>query len=141
MRFPHWPYLIIAISLAVLALATTASALEVPGDLDVSGHTPFASDSVSVRGNVTVHSGGWLELTNIDLIMNCSEDGEFTINVNNGGKLTMDGGSISAYQSMYRYKVVLNGETNLEGVAVTDTWGQGQSFDASTGNPPSLVNM
>jgi hypothetical protein len=141
MRFPHWPYLIIAISLAALALATTASAIEVPGDLVVSGHQPFASDNVIVTGNVTVSSGGWLELTNIDLIMNCSEDGEFTINVNNGGKLTMVGGSISAYQSMYRYNVILNGETNLEGVAVTDTWGQGQSFDASTGNPPSLVNM
>ena len=144
MRFPHWPYLIIAISLAVLALATTASALDVPGDLDIAGHTPLSSttsDILFVSGNITVYSGGWLELTNIDIIMNCSEDGEFAIRVNNGGKLTMVGGSISADRSMYRYQVILSGQTNLEGVTVTDTWGQGQSFDASTGNPPSLVNL
>ncbi len=141
MRFPHWPYLIIAVALAVLALASTASALDVPGDMDIAGHQTFASDILSVGGNITVYSGGWLELTNIDIIMKCSEDGEFAIRVNIGGKLTMDGGSISAYEPMYRYEVVLSGQANLEGVTVTDTWGQGQSFNASTGNPPSLVNL
>ncbi|NOQ53051.1 MAG: hypothetical protein GQ558_00440, partial [Thermoplasmata archaeon] len=128
-------------ALAVLALASTASALDVPGDMDIAGHQTFASDILSVGGNITVYSGGWLELTNIDIIMKCSEDGEFVIRVNIGGKLTMDGGSISAYEPMYRYEVVLSGQANLEGVTVTDTWGQGQSFNASTGNPPSLVNL
>ena len=84
-------------ALAVLALASTASALDVPGDMDISVHYTMASDSLSVNGNITVDSGGWLDLTDIDIIMKCSEDGEFAIIVNNGGKLTMDGGSISAY--------------------------------------------
>jgi len=141
MRFPHWPYLIIAMALAVLALASTASALDLPDDMDIPDHTTMTSESLSVTGNITVLSGGWLDLTDVDVILKCSEDGEFAIRVNNGGRLTMDGGSISAEQPMFRYKVVLRGQANLEGVTVTDTWGQGQSFDASSGIPPSLVNL
>ncbi len=140
MRFPHWPYLIIALAFAVCALAGTVSALDIPGDLDVGGHTTWSTDT-NVNGNITVLSGGWLELTDIDLVMNCTVDGQYTIRVNTGGKLTMDGGSITAGQSMYRYKVILSGAAVLEGVTVTDTWGQGQAFDASTGRSPDLTNM
>jgi hypothetical protein len=133
---------LIALAFALVAIASSAGAadIEYPGDYIVGGHDSYSGDTLTVNGNVVVNPGGWLELTNTDLIINCSSDGEYRIFVDNGGRMTMNGGSISAFDSDYRYKVELRGTSTIEGVTVTDTWGVGQPFDATTGNNPTLSN-
>ncbi|UCC93448.1 MAG: right-handed parallel beta-helix repeat-containing protein, partial [Thermoplasmata archaeon] len=104
-------------------------------------HDTYSGETVTVNGNVIINPGGHLDMSNSHLVLKCTSDGEFRIFVDNGGRLTMNGGSVSAFDSSYRYKFVINGAATLEGVTVTDTWGTGQAFDASTGNNPSLSNL
>jgi len=141
MRFHPWPLILIVLAFALVAIASSAGATDIPGDYVVGGHDTVNADTLNVYGNVTVNPGGWLELINSDIVIMSAVDGEFTIEVMAGGKLTMDGGSISADQSDRRYKVELRGTATIEGVTVTDTWARGRSFDASSGNNPPLSGL
>ncbi len=141
MRSHHWLILFLATAVAVLALASSTHAREIPADLPVAGHFPISSETVYVRGNITVVSDGWLDLTNVDMVFNCTVDGQYTISVEDGGKLTFNGGSISANDPRYRYKVELRDETVLEAVLVSDTWATGTSFDVTQGSEPNLVGL
>ncbi len=143
MRFLPWPLLLIATALALVAIATTASAddYNFGSDYIVGGHDTYDADTLYVAGDLIVNPGGWLELVNSDVVMMGTSDGEYTIYVDAGGRLTMDGGSISADNASYRYKMQIQGTATLEGVTVTDTWGQGQAFDATSGDNPPLSNL
>ena len=141
MRFLPWPLLLIATALALVAIATAASATDIPGDYIIGDHQTVTSDTLNVYGDIVVSPGGWLELVDTDVVLMGTTDGEYTVYVEAGGKLTMDGGSISADNASYRYKMEIQGTATLEGVTVTDTWGQGQAFDATSGDIPTLSNL
>ena len=141
MKSHHWLYFIIATALAVVAFAVPSIAVDITSDWDVAGHTPMSSDTVNVYGNITVPSGGWLDLTNIDMVMKCTVDGQYTIKVANGGKLTFNGGTLSADNPMYRYAVELRGSATIEGVTITNTWGTGPTFNAGARVDPDLSGL
>jgi hypothetical protein len=141
MRFRYWLYLIVGV-LAVLALgAMAASAMDILGDLPVSAPVTFSNDNINVYGNVLISSGGTLTLTNIDLTIMCSSDGQYKISVSQGGKLVFNGGSIKSGDPANHYKFEIRGSATLEGLTIRDTWGSGSAFDASTGNDPDLSGL
>jgi hypothetical protein len=141
MRSHHWLIFIIGLAFALLAVASSASAVDIPGDLVVGDHQTFTGSTLNVNGDIIVNPGGWLDLTSVDVTMMCTADGEFTIKVLSGGELTMNGGSIKADNAMYRYKVELRGKTTLEAINVRDTWATGTAFDASGTNDPTLTSL
>jgi hypothetical protein len=132
---------LIASALALVAIATTVSATDVTTEWFIGDHQTVSSDTLNVYANISVTPGGQLDLTSVDIIMMGTMDGQYTILVETGGKLTMNGGSISADQSQYRYKVEISGSAIIEGVTISDTWGQGQAFDVSGGGHPTLSNL
>ncbi len=123
---------------AVLAVAAMTASADWPTGQVVTGHVQVANDNdFNVGGDIIVRSGGHLELTNVDIIMQCTSDGQFTLRVESGGRLTFDGGSIKANNPAYRYKVELRDNSVLSGVTIRDTWASGTAFDCSgTADPP-----
>jgi hypothetical protein len=132
---------LIALAFALVAIASTAGATDIPGDYIVGGHDTVTGDTLNVYGNVVVNPGGWLELTNTDLNIMGTYDGEYRLFVDAGGRLTVNGGSIAADDPAYRYSFEIRGRATIESATVTDTWGVGQAFDTSSGNDPTLSNL
>ncbi len=140
MRFHPWTLLLIVLVFAVVAIATTAGATD-KGEIVVGGSESYTGETWNVYGNITVNPGGWLDLTSTDITMMCTVDGQYSIEVMAGGRLTMNGGSIAANDPDFGYKVELRGQTTIEGVTVAGTWASGQAFDTTTGNDPTLSNL
>ena len=110
-----------------------------PGDSDGGGSYYSTSDwviqngdnvnrsnqTIILDGNLTIEDGGILIFRNVTLIMNCSEDGEFGITVNDGGKFfildyddnseTMeDRSNITANNIEYEFKFLVNSGAKFE---------------------------
>jgi len=59
------------------------------GDWIISDDTVVTNETIVLDGNLTIESGGSLELINSTLKMNVSFDGEYRIEVKNGGSLVV----------------------------------------------------
>ncbi len=140
MRTMYWSYLILAALAVLAAAAMTASAVDILGDLDVTTNYPMANGDLNVYGNVTVKAGGTLDLRNVNLALKCASEGQYTLKVENGGRYVHNGGTIGTGSS-YRFKFEVRGAMTLEGVTVSNTWGQGGAFDPSTGADPDLAGL
>jgi hypothetical protein len=142
MRYPYWIYLFLAMVAVLAAIAMTASATDWPSGLNVTSHTELANDAdMNVYGDIVVRSGGHLDITNCDITMRCTSDGEYTIRVESGGRLSFNGGSIKANNPAYRYKIVLRDNTALNGVTIRDTWGSGTAFNSGGTTDPPLSGL
>ena len=53
----------------------------------IANETYVGNETIIMNGNITIQNGGSLTLRNVTLIMNCTFDGEFQIEVLSGGSL------------------------------------------------------
>lgn len=63
------------------------------GDWDIYGDEIASDETIILNGNLTIHPGGSLTLTNVTLKMNVQSDGQYLIEVKGGG-------AMSVYDSM-----------------------------------------
>ena len=84
------------------------------GDWIIDNETRVWNETIFLNGNLTITDDGNLTFKNVTLIMNCSEDGEFGITVNNGAEFyifdydinpetTNDRSNISANNTEYEF--------------------------------------
>ena len=84
------------------------SSIVVNGDWNITSYTTFKDGVVVVNGRIFVKDGGTLVLRNAVVYMNSSYDGEFWVEVYDGGFLILDNATITAYDPNYRFYVKLN---------------------------------
>ena len=83
------------------------------------------NETIILNGNLIIESGGNLTFRNVTLIMNCTEDGEFGIFVEDGGKFTVldydenpatkyDFSNITAFNSSNEFKFLVNASAEFE---------------------------
>ncbi len=73
-------------------------------DWNITGKEYRGNQTIILDGNLTVEPGGNLTLYNVTLIMNCSYDGEYYIEVLSGGAIRVLGESnITSASSIYHY--------------------------------------
>ncbi|MEA3559816.1 MAG: right-handed parallel beta-helix repeat-containing protein [Candidatus Thermoplasmatota archaeon] len=88
----------------------------------------WSAATIIVSGNLTVESGGVLALDNVELIMNSTIDGGYTINIEPGGRLRMTNGRISSGNPLYHYNMTLGGEVFMESVQISEVWGDPEEY-------------
>jgi len=79
--------------------------------------------TIILTGNLIVQSGGVLDLTNVEVRVNCSTDGEFGIFVESGGSLRFQNGVITSMNQNRHYKLEFDGSVLLESVSVSEVYG------------------
>lgn len=123
---PHLLLTLCAVLLAVLALALTASAQTNPpasGDWTINDVTTISNQAVLIKGSVNVNGGGRLTLDNVALSVQPSNEGSNGLTVNSNGRLTMTGGSYGSANTMHVKFTVNSGATvAMEKVTVSDLW-------------------
>ena len=56
------------------------------GDWVISSYTKVWNETINLTGNLTMKNNGKLIFNNVTLLMNCRKNGEFSIDVENGGE-------------------------------------------------------
>jgi hypothetical protein len=109
--------------LGVLVVVAVNSAGQTPppasGTWEIWDDTSFADTSVYAPDSIIVHFGGTLTLVNVDLTI---DGGAPEIKVNIGGRLNMDGGSLT-YQSTFPPRMTLVSNCSLKGVDIDPVYG------------------
>ncbi len=88
----------------------------------------WSAATITVNGNLTVESGGVLEMDNVELIINSTVDGGFGIEVREGGVLRMTDGLITSVNPHLHYNMTLDGEVYMRGVQVSEVWGDPEEY-------------
>ena len=89
------------------------------GDWTIENETIVWNETIILTGNLTIEKYGNLTLNNVTLIMNCSFDGEFIIEIKNGSILGIfdfdnnsltinDRSNITSKNNSYEYKFFVN---------------------------------
>lgn len=75
-----------------------------PGDWIVNTTETRSDEMIVLNGNLSIQYGGNLSLHNVTLLMNCSFDGQYHIEVQDGGELhILNGSNITAVNHNYQY--------------------------------------
>lgn len=83
-------------------------------DWNVTGQEYRGNQTIILDGNLTVEPGGNLTLFNVTLIMNCSYDGEFNIDVQTGGAMwILSGSNITSGNSNFEYSFWVRKESKF----------------------------
>jgi len=88
-----------------------------------AGTTRVVNETIDVRGNVTVNSGGLLQLIGCDLAINNSVAGEFTLGVLSGGKIEAYNSKI--YGSNARIYIRFGSDATFDGCEISHFYGSG----------------
>jgi len=78
--------------------------------------------TIVLDGNLKVTTGD-LTLDNVSLVMNCTVDGQYGINVSAGGTLNVINTNISAFNGSLHYKFAVYGCMTMELCDVSEMWG------------------
>jgi hypothetical protein len=118
--------ILFALALAALFVLLTGSATaadrDIMGDWTISSGTTHLSDeTIDVRGNVTVASGGILKLENCTLAINGSSDGRYRLTVESGGRLEVYGSLVNGSDG--RIKVEFHDYVLFEGSTLQHIYG------------------
>ena len=95
------------------------------GDWIITNETHVWNDTIVLNGNLSIEDGGSLTFNNVLLKMNCTEDGEFGIRVNDGGKFyiydydnnpetKLDRSNITANDNEYEFKFLVDSGSEFE---------------------------
>lgn len=83
-------------------------------DLIVSGNEEFVNKTILLTGNLTVKREGALVLKNSTLIMNCSDDGEYLINISKEGKFEACNTTITSVNKTLGYRFEVYGTMTIK---------------------------
>lgn len=94
-------------------------------DWIVDSETQVWNETIVLNGNLSIDDSGNLSFRNVTLIMNCSEDGEYGIVVNDGGGLYIldydndsetneDRSNITANDTEFEFKFLVDEGTKFE---------------------------
>ena len=72
------------------------------GDWTISDTTIVEDKKYIINGSIIIQAGGVLMLKNASIYMNLASDGQFWIEVNQGGNLTLVGSNSTAYDLNYQ---------------------------------------
>lgn len=122
------------LAVVVLVLGTTllwglsddaeAADREIFGDWIIdAGTTRVVSETIDVRGNVTVNPGGLLQLIDCDLAINSSVAGAFTLEVLSGGEIEAANSKI--YGSNARIYIKFGSDATIDGCEISHIYGSG----------------
>ncbi|MGQ4833832.1 MAG: right-handed parallel beta-helix repeat-containing protein [Candidatus Asgardarchaeia archaeon] len=78
------------------------------GDWVITSLTTVENETLIINGSILIQSGGTLLLINSTIQMNLSSDGEYWIEVYNGGNLTAYSSIITAYNPTANYYIKVN---------------------------------
>ena len=85
------------------------------GDWVISQQTNVSDETVYMNGNIFIKSGGTLYLENVDLIFNSTRNGEFRLDVQNGGKLIMYNSTVDrGTEFAYGFRMMDGGSLRVE---------------------------
>jgi len=106
--FPITIFIIIVFLMAYIANAGTTNEIVLnekyePGDWVVSNTTMNSSEIKYLEGNLTIEVNGNLTLDNVTLIFNCVSDGQYHIEIKNGGELHIRNNSAITRGYKYNY--------------------------------------
>jgi len=73
------------------------------GDLIINQTESYSNEAIVLTGNLIIQNGGNLMLDDITLLMNCSYDGQYYIEVQEGGSFHIDNSAIFAVDYHYEY--------------------------------------
>ena len=78
--------------------------------------------TIILNGNLKVTTGD-LTLDNVTLIINCTSDGQYGINVSAGGALNLVNDNITAFNGAHHYKFAVFGNMTMDRCNVSEMWG------------------
>ena len=85
-----------------------------PDDWVVTGEEVREDEVIVLTGDLIVEPGGNLTLINCTLLMNCSSDGQYQIQVESGGIMNvLEGSNITAYNPEYEFLLYVYGQLNM----------------------------
>jgi len=104
------------------------------GDTFIDGITKWENQTIVLDGNLTINSTGRLTLYNVTLLINSTYDGQYKINVTEGGKLLVYYSNISAYDTTtippgigedpgLRYNITVYGNMTIDSSNISYLWG------------------
>lgn len=103
--------------LVILPTTGTADSTNFPsqnGDWIVNTTTSVNDKTIILNGNLTVKNNGNLALDNITLLMNCTYDGEYYIEVQDGGSLYIYNSNITAVNTSCHYLFWVRNNSKFE---------------------------
>jgi hypothetical protein len=88
-----------------IRIPTPESIPPAEGDWIVAGQCSVKDRTIILNGNLIVNSGANLVLSNVELIMNCTYDGEYGISVNPGGSISIQDSNITSTNPLQRWHI------------------------------------
>ncbi|UCG70772.1 MAG: right-handed parallel beta-helix repeat-containing protein [Thermoplasmata archaeon] len=93
------------------------------GDWIITNETNISNKTIILNGNLSLLDGGTLKMNNVTLIFNSTFDGEFQINVSNGGRLNIIDSILSTHNISNGYKFKVFGDMIIKGSEICYMWG------------------
>jgi len=112
------------ILLLVLPVGMAQTPPPASGDWTVKDSTVISNTTITLDGNLTVKSGGKLELYNVILIMDCDENGQYTIKVESGGDVVFNGTTVTCPTPDVYYKFQIYGDADITCSTIEKVWGE-----------------
>jgi parallel beta-helix repeat protein len=79
------------------------------GDWVITGQQDIEGKTITLNGNLIVDAGGKLTLRDVNLEVNCQEDGQYKISIETSGSMYIYGSIITTMNPEYRFAFVVNG--------------------------------
>ena len=109
---------ILALYLAMLGamLAMSVSAGDPPssGDWIIDDTTTLAGTDITVRGNITVQSGGTLTLIDLDLLVDLPHTGAYAIEIKAGGSINLDHVTVDSVDRVALFNLTIDGTATIQ---------------------------
>ena len=83
------------------------------GDTLINNVTVWKNETITLNGNLTVDASGNLTLDNVTLIMNCSFNGQYWIEVNGGELYIYNNSNITSANPKYHYRFLVYEKSKL----------------------------
>ena len=88
--------------------------------------------TIWLNGSLRVTTGD-LTLDNVTLIINCTSDGQYGINISSGGTLNVTNTCITAFNGSLHYKFAVYGNMDMDRCNVSEMWGNSTRYWEGSG--------
>ena len=83
------------------------------GDWVIQGTESYGSQDIHLRGNLVVSGSGFLELSDVNLYLDCTSDGQYGVFVQDGGTLSLKKDTIVTRGLGYNYTFAVTNGSRL----------------------------